>query len=310
MPHRNGLILSMLLGLVGCQEPTAESTGSAAIEPAARQSARVIRVAAPTALPVLNRANIEDAIARAHPGDIVQFRAGTYFLDRVAVGGIDVPVRGITLRGAGPEDGHPATALRGGAILFDDFDPVGFHLTGGDQTVRNLDFASFRLAVQIEGDGGGALVTHCRFSRTFQPVAALLVGPGRGVEVIENQFVNVVFPVVLSTSNSRVARNTITAPNPSVIPGVAQPGNAVELTCVAGTCAGNVVEHNSASGLSDGLFVGALEGAVARDNILRRNRITHQRVFTDQDRATFANLFSLGGTVRDNLIIENEFHGS
>jgi parallel beta-helix repeat protein len=320
MHQRDRWVLLGLLSLTACQTPTDEAAPALAstdAEPAADSRAelgrRVVEVAAPTGLPAVDRANINAAIADARPGDIVQFQAGTYYIDRVPGGLFVVSVPGVTLSGHPPSAGRPTTAIRGGPIRFDEFDPVGFFLSGSRQTVRNIEFIAFRIAIVFEGfegEQGGHRVQGCRFTRTLQGVGGILASTSRGVEILDNEFVNVGFPAVMSVSNSRFAGNVVRAPEPAAVPVLAQPGNVAELGCVVGTCSNNVFEDNFAVGISDGFFIGAFESTVARGNVVRRNRLVGQRVFTEADRGSMVNIVSLGGAVRDNLVMGNVFRGS
>lgn len=256
------------------------------------QSTDTIRVAAPTGQTETDRSSILAALEGVRPGGTVQFAPGTYTVGDF----IEVPVPEITLAG------HPeGTTLRGceSAKLVEPRVPCnGLHLTGRQQTVRDLTFEHTSHALWVgcclsaaeSGYGaegphmGGHLIEGNTIRTTWNGVRVIGDSP-EPVVIRDNDFVDTWHAVMVNGRTAHIVDNRISVPEPGRVPINDHPGLAMAITPFdtelenSFTCAGNVISGNRIEGHPEGIAILAFRaGAGCRDNIVRGNTIVVSRV--------------------------------
>jgi parallel beta-helix repeat protein len=314
MRTRTTPLLASLLLLAACQDVTQPVTVPTDSEvQVTLTAARTIQVAPPTGTWETDRTNIEAAIRAAKAGDVIQFAPGEYALipNDPANWYIAVDVPHVTLQG------HPAgTTLVGLEEPGDPYPrPRGLMLSRPGQTVRNLEFTGFYIAVdagRFIGNGvGGFLIEGSTFRNSAFGVAAVTLS-GESTQIVNNEFVNVGIPFWFSGRNARMSGNRISAPEPERVQFFGQPWISAFISNQYGRCEDNVIEDNLVDGFADGFFIYVWSDVRhgCRGNVIRNNQITNQRVFTESDWGTLAWLWTDDGVLRDNVISGNTLEES
>jgi parallel beta-helix repeat protein len=299
--RRIASVLAVLALAAGCNEPTQQNREDAASLPSFDDDhghGALVQVAAPTGDPTIDVPHIQDAVAAATPGAVIQFGKGKYALALETE--ITVSVPRITLQG------H-----RKGTTILGHFDPdvprVHFVLNGGRQTVRRLTFEGFRIALSFQEPTiptGGYRVENSIFRNGHVPLR--LTGSSDRVSTVEgNQFINVTIPFIIIGKTVHIRRNRTTSPNLDDHP-FGRPSNAGLLLSGLAACENNVLEENTVVGNADGFVL-----FDCPNNVIRKNTFVDQIVLAEGPEGDNGSmLWAIGPGVQGNVIEENVLRGS
>lgn len=287
--------VSILAGVAGGVDPNAPGA--------------VIRVADPTGDPTTDRANIEDAIARARPGDTVLFAAGTYVIGRPPPSlGISVPVGDVSLLGS-PE----GTTIRGGRVPDTGEFQLGFSFIEAGNSVRRLTFESFSTALLV-GDEAPATGGYTFENNVFRRVVNGIFGAldsSTPTHIARNEFINVAVQYAIDGGILHFSNNTSRTPDPEAIPRFHRPLFAGLLLGFAGLeCNENVIENNFVFDNVDGFQFVAVDAACRR-NVMRNNIVSiNQALLGELDLGTLAVMDGIAAPLDNNLIEGNLLAGT
>lgn len=292
-------MMAALVLAAGCNDPTQPGRENAATQPTFHgdndDNGAVVQVARPTGNPAVDVPNIQAAVDAATPGAVIQFARGRYALAPETRFIVSVPR--VTLQG------H----RRGTTILghFDpDFQAIHFILNGGAQTVRNLTFEGFPLALLIEEPAtptGRYRVENCTFRNGDLPL--LFLGSSDVVSrVLRNKFINVTLPFIIVGKTVHIRGNKITSPSFDDHP-LGRPFNAGVLAQDGLACENNVLEENTVVGNADGFIF-----FDCRNTVIRRNTFIDQVVISSGDNGSM--VWGVGAGFQGNRIEKNVLRGS
>jgi hypothetical protein len=323
-----GLLAPLMLLVVNCADHAPPLDPEAAHSLAAAGGANVIQVADPTADVATDRASILAALEEVRPGGTVQFAPGEYVIgfNDGAWAYIPVTVPRVTLQG------HPdGTRLRGCDLEPQDIldgGCVGFEMSGGRQTLRNLHFRDMSVAVTLGKDvflGGGTSRTGgYRIERnSFRDIATgvQVFGQWSQPAVIRNNtFINLFSAVDVWGRTAHILDNDISAPDWERIPvwfGAIYGISLITLetqNISTGPCEHNQIAGNRIESVTDALNIWVLGiGAPCRHNLVRDNLVVNSREYTPGFGTGPVFLYNGSdnvGFLSDNLIQSNRVHGS
>jgi parallel beta-helix repeat protein len=296
----------------------------------------VVQVDPPAGNPDDDRAAILAALDQVKPGGTVQFAAGMYvigFNEPFNTGMIQVTVPGITLVG------HPeGTTLNGcdpeelSVTGFPFVGCNGLELSGGHQTVRNLDFENSWFALVLGGlefrcdngcfpipiknpTTGGYRVE----GNTFRSNRTGIRVRGQWSEpaiIRNNTFLNHHHVMSVAGMTAHFVDNDVSAPEPEKVPLTGQSGGAIFIVGFAPAdlprCDHNVVAGNRIRGHPEAIIIDAFfPGDSCRHNVIRANTILNSRI--PQNQATILTTgvaMSLHNEMGDGIIEDNLIEGN
>jgi len=274
----------------------------------------IIFVAPPTGDAETDRANIKSALAKAEPGNTIQFATGTYRIgSEILYDALIIDVPGITLRGS-----PNGTTLKGGEniTVFGQYE--GLALTGGKQVVRGLTFDSFSIAAininpHLFAETGGYVIEHNIFINSVVGVG--FMGQSEDVSRIRfNVFDNIAQPFSVVGKTVYFERNKIMATQPEQVPIVRQPYNVGGAMALVGPSDNNIFANNIVEGFADGFWIVSDFGppdAGCSNNLIKGNKFTDQVIFTEYDLGTMAWINSKEGMpFENNRVVDNTLEGS
>jgi parallel beta-helix repeat protein len=295
---------------------------------AAAGGPHVVHVAPPTGDVATDRLSILAALEEVQPGGTVQFAPGTYIIgfNDGAWGYIPVTVPRVTLQG------HPdGTRLRGCDLEPQDIldgGCVGFEMSGGRQTLRNIHFKDMSVAVTLGEDiffGGSTSRTggYRVEGNSFRDIATGVQVFGQWSQpavIRSNTFINLFSAVDVWGRTAHIMDNDISAPDWERIPVWFGAIYGISLLTLetqnisTGPCEHNQIAGNRIDGFTDALNVWVLGiGAPCRHNVVRDNLVVNSREYTPgfgTGPVFLYNGSANAGFLSDNLIQSNRVHGS
>lgn len=263
---------------------------------AGRGGGDTLRIAQPTGVKDVDRANVQAVFDSVRSGETVLFGAGMYMLGE----GVHLRTPDVTVLG------HPGgTVLRScdpEAFEIDEseFLPLVFGCTGllvqaERQTIRDLTIeyawhgivvgpypATAEEAAATQGilppyPVGGQRIEGNTFRAT--PNGMRVMGLGEDVSVVrDNDFIDVFHAIGIYGGPLHFVGNRVTVTDPGRVPTSGHPGSAILVSPQHTDCAGHVVAENRVEGHPGAIYVLAARGETCRDVEIRDNDIRVARV--------------------------------